>query len=375
MRGIVLAAGILAAGPAVLPAQAQMPAAATPSPVASDPYTIRDLKVDATAANPLAARDLAIADGQRKAFQELFRRLAGPNATPPKVGNTELERMIQGFEIDDERTSAVRYLATLTVTFRPAAVRQILLAAGAAFADAPSRPVLVLAVDATGNAPVLWEDSTAWANAWAVAPVGGHLMPIILPAGEIQDVSTVSTREAVEGTAAPLAALARHYNAGEVLVAQLLGTSGVRFNPANGVQVILSRHPVDSAALAPPETVSVPAKAGENLETLLGRAVAASLDKLDETLRQGPQALRGGVENRITATVPLRRLEDWLEIRRRLGLVSALPRADLLSLSRTEAEIALQFHGEPSAFQAALAQRQLLLSTGASGNWELRTGQ
>ena len=70
----------------------------------------------ATAADAMAAREKAIDEAQRKAFERLVGRLAtegGAKAVAPPEGRA-LDELVRNFEVDSEKVSAVRYIATFT---------------------------------------------------------------------------------------------------------------------------------------------------------------------------------------------------------------------------------------------------------------------
>ncbi|HSV28367.1 MAG TPA: DUF2066 domain-containing protein, partial [Candidatus Omnitrophota bacterium] len=59
-----------------------------------DAFSVRGVEVDVTAANVQAAKDQAIADGQRQAFRQLLERLTQPadHARLPKADGVEYVR-------------------------------------------------------------------------------------------------------------------------------------------------------------------------------------------------------------------------------------------------------------------------------------------
>ena len=87
-------------------------------------FTVSDVHVDVTAANALAAKDLAQVEGQAKAFDTLMSRLAAGKA--PHLTSAQITDLVVGFEVANERTSTVRYVADYTFHFNPAAVRRLL---------------------------------------------------------------------------------------------------------------------------------------------------------------------------------------------------------------------------------------------------------
>lgn len=110
--------------------------------IAAEPLMVNGVTVEATAATAAAARDMAIADGQRRAFKELVDHLApGPDAAAlAKLTDAEIAPLIAGFDVADERASATRWRATLNFAFDQDAVRALLRERGAASAVAGGAP-------------------------------------------------------------------------------------------------------------------------------------------------------------------------------------------------------------------------------------------
>ena len=114
---------------------------AVPSALAQrgDPiFTVGGVLIEASGPDPMKARDKALVDGEKKAFDLLIRRLiaeADVEKLPP-VEPGQLETMVSGFEFENERPSANRYVATLRVAFVPDQIRGYLRGAGVASSSA-----------------------------------------------------------------------------------------------------------------------------------------------------------------------------------------------------------------------------------------------
>lgn len=88
-----------------------------------NPLVQQGVPAEATAANAVAARELAHASAARIAFQRMAEALGTPRAAPPA---SELERMVAAIIIEEERTTATRYLGRVTVQFSAGAASQAL---------------------------------------------------------------------------------------------------------------------------------------------------------------------------------------------------------------------------------------------------------
>lgn len=342
-------------------------------------YTVSDVAVDATAQTALKARDAARLDGERRALHELLERLTAKEdwSRLPNPSDAELEDLLQGFEVMSEKSSAVRYIATMTFRFQREAVANFLRGHGIAYAESRSKPVVVLPVLTVGGRTVLWDDPNPWRAAWGEAPdVGQGLVPMRVAAGELADVQAIDAGQALRGDKGAITALARIYDNADVLVARadLTGAGAQR-----SLQISVARY----AAGFPDQNwvSSVKAEGNESDEALYGRAVATAVADVNDTWKRG-MFVPGGAGSAagagggagggasLVATVPLSSLRDWLVVRERLGSVSGIERTRLLSLSKDAARVEIGYVGNPEQLQVVLAQRDLTLVRGDT-DWTL----
>ena len=331
---------------------------APPAAIAVDPYAVSGVTVDVSAANANAARDQAIREAQTKAWGELYKRLVPGGGNAPRLSDRDLARVVQGFEIDDERVSATRYLGSMTVRFRPNAVREILAGSTQQFVEPPSKPFVVLPVTVVGGRPVLWEDRTAWRAAWEERPAQSSLVPLLVPDGELSDISAIGVQEALEGNPDALARIAQRYGAGGVVVAKAALPDGEP-DLSRPLSVEMVRYGADGQREE--QTVSVKPDADDRPEDVLMRATGMVSAALDESWRRD-NLVASGPEQSTIVRVPLSRLDDWVEARKRLAGVPGLTRTEILSLTRDEAILSLTHRGDVQSLRQALARRDLGLA-------------
>jgi hypothetical protein len=347
------------------------PPAALRAAPGDEPFTVRGVDVDVTAASAAAAREQAIAEGQRKAYRMLIQRLTG-GADPeraPRPEGADLARLVQGFEVEEERASSVRYVGTLAVSFRPAPVRALLRNAGVRYTDVRSKPVLVLPVDQTGADPVLWERATPWRAAWEAIRKGG-LVPLEIPPGDAADQADATSAQAAAGDVEALGRLGRRYAVRQVAVARLMADGTVQLaRAAPGDPLRFEGVPV------PPAPADV---AGQSAAAAAAAALKRAMTAADAVLEQDwarANLVDAGVQGVIAVRVPIDQLDGFIELRRRLAAVSTVTAARLMSLSRGEALLELHHLGEAQKLRTALAQQNLALNPrrgDAAVPWELR---
>lgn len=252
------------------------PDLARPARPVAAPLVVTDVVVDKTADNPVIAREQAIAESRRAAFQ----KLAEQNLSPAELKafsmpkDADIAMLVQDFEIQNEQMSATRYVGTFTVRFRDAVRNYIHIRAEpppleenhtqagqplhseeygeeAQQRETARRPPLVYgrATDAYGDlrrrAPaqdaepiaqtviilpyfeniagqtLLWEEQNAWLRMWQNAlpksPANGR--QFFVPLGDIGDIAAGASNGVWSGDYAAVETLMRNYGAEQAVMA------------------------------------------------------------------------------------------------------------------------------------------------------------
>jgi hypothetical protein len=320
-------------------------------------FTVRNVPVDVTAATAADARRLALVAGQSDALRRMLQRLTrrADHDALPAVDADTTAFLVQGFEVANEKTSSVRYLADLTVRFKAPEVRNLLRQTGLPFAETASRPVLVLPVLRTPDGLVLWDASNRWRTAWALLPVSGGLVPMIVPLGDIADIADIDATQAMLGDAAALDAIAGRYGAGGTLVA--LATLSAREDGTQLLDVAASQ-PADPST--PPLLLSFTAKSADEVDEILQIAARETATGVEETWLDR-HLLRFENRQSMTLAIPVAGLEQWTAVERKLASIAEISRVELRALRRDSAEVQIDYYGDDSQLAAVLAQHDLEL--------------
>lgn len=109
-------------------AQDEAPVAAAPAAPAAINFTQRGVPAEATAENGVVARERALANGRRAAWE----RIASAAGVTRSLSDAQIESMVSSIIIEEERTSPTRYAGRITVNFNPSRARSYTGGAGAA---------------------------------------------------------------------------------------------------------------------------------------------------------------------------------------------------------------------------------------------------
>jgi hypothetical protein len=338
----------------------------------SDVYTVRDVAVDVTGDTATQARAAALPEAYKQAFGKLVARLVPQGERPyvPDMEAARLEQMVRDFEVEEERASAVRYIAELTVRFQPDAVQQFLRNSGVRYAVTRSKPLVVLPVYGGGNEAVLWDEPNPWRQAWMDYPSDAGLVPMIVPLGDLGDMASINARDALAGDRDGMSSVASNYGAEGAVVARAEASGDAEAGSAR-IDVVARWYDLASGGTGQQVTDSLRQSEGESLEDLLYRGAESVAEAINESWKQA-NLLSFQQYQSIIAEVPLDGLRRWREVRRSLAGVSMIDGVDLRALNRRAALVEVSFFGDVGQLQLALSQQDLSLSSDAAmGIWRI----
>ncbi len=381
------------------PAQEAAPVAAVPTapaePVAAadaPPPTVTDIVIDKTDKNAVMARDKAITEARRTAFQQLAEKSMTPEAfkTYKMPDDQTIATLVQDFEIKNEQISANRYVASFTVRFTSEILNYIKLPADTApvVASAPPaaavpagpRDVLVLPYfENIAGKKLLWEDPNPWRDAWQATgnstPAPG--LTISVPQGDLADISSGSTDAVWTGDYSAIEKLRKNYNASEVALT-VANKSSIYMN----VDLYIYR----DGKLAREKSIT-PYTSEQNDKNSFKQAVAQVTSAIQspepfeehveqaapadisfkgpvpaspaETATAAPAAPTGKIT--LEATMSFGNFTQWLEVQRRLAAITPIPTVEICSLSKNEAQFSIAYNASIEMLKAALAGKGLAL--------------
>ncbi|MBR9826631.1 MAG: DUF2066 domain-containing protein [Alphaproteobacteria bacterium] len=344
--------------------------------LAGDPYTVLDVRIDATAGNALEAQTAAMRQGQLDAARRLVERMtlaedrAGTvfalepyfNEMGEMVNETELDaalvsEMISGLEIQDEQRSATRYLASLNVSFDPATVERILDSYGVPFVETQARPTLILPVYDGETGFQLWENNP-WRQAWLASSFENALTPMFAP-GDTQGAPYLSARQALSLDEAGLQQVASIYGVNRIAVLRAQERDGIR--RFGGYLIEL-------------DGLDGPVIESWGPATVIGGWSNAAMDfMLDrERVWKEQSVVRDGEIREVRVTVLYSGIEEWRGLQSMLTGASLIENARLDALSRDGALMTVNYRGEREQLVTELAERGAVLEEHPGLGWVVR---
>ncbi|MCC5981227.1 MAG: DUF2066 domain-containing protein [Oceanicaulis sp.] len=337
--------------------------------MAQSVFIVSGIPVDERADTTTAAQHAAFRSGQLAAAKVLLERMTLPedriNAGLVSIPSEVAQELVVGLQVADERRSANRYIATMTVEFDPRGVRSFLNSQGVAFTDAQAAPILVIPVTQRSDGAGLW--GGAWYEAWRGAQYNHALTPFIglgsRTEGEGYDErplgrAVISASAALAGDEMALREIARLYGVRQVAVISARESEGtVR---ASGQVYDLSGE----------EIVSEPVEAMTGLGGYSELARRIVQTRQEDWKRQ--VIVRGGEAGELAVTVLYNSIGQWRALQRAITGASLVSNARLDAVSTTGAVMTLTYRGEREQLVRELAQRGARLEEERGLGWVAR---
>ncbi len=322
----------------------------------SDPYTVADVPVGASAASSTEAQTIAINTGREQAWTTLVHRLTRSQdwAKVPPLDDLGIQRLIRTYRIADERRSTTRYVANVTYVFNADAVRRFFRSNNIAYTDVQAHPVLVLPM---GQA---YAPHSPWATAWADPKFAQGAVPLVTLSGDEADGVTLSSLNFTATTWDEVEPYATRLHATQVVISQAL--------PARDHITVRQRilGPNTSQVLA---DVSVPVAPG----TPPAQAFAAAADAAAGAVVnawKSRSAVDFNARAKLTVDVKISSIADWGQMQQKLATVPTVLNVDIAAMNIGQARVVLTYAGTVDQLHDFLAQAGLDL-TKQGGIWQV----
>ncbi|GHU04325.1 hypothetical protein FACS1894205_2360 [Alphaproteobacteria bacterium] len=326
-------------------------------------FVVRGVPADVSAPNAEEARSKAMMAAQRAAFDTVMRRLVSPpdlKGMPP-VADQEIVGMVIDVAVDEEKSSPVRYIARMSVRFKPDAIRGLLQKNDLAYAEWRNPPVAILPVW-----PVVIEDSDAAAvNPWRAAWLSDAAQGIVPFLVQSPERCAEAGQTLVGASQEELERFADRIGARDMLI------SWVSIGEAGGnllLSVKTRATGVFATTIEGSRNYQGPVEAGQ--APLFEKAVADIARTVNSAFRDG-NALKQGKVNSLLVTAPLRDgLEEWVSLRKKLMRSSAIRGYEVNLLTRDRAALTLYYVGDAEQLERNFVQNGLVLMW-MDDHWEV----
>ncbi len=332
--------------------------------LASDPFTVSNVHVDANGYSASVAQAAAFSQGRPKAWQVIYRRLTRRQdwSKQPQLDDTQLQRLIRNFKVTNERRSTTRYAADITYNFNPAAVARVLRDSNVAFAQGSAHRILLVPLNPQ------YARGGPWTNAFVAPRFAEAVVPFSLPLSDAIDAGVLAHLNFENANWMEIADVALRVHATEAVFV-LLQTEPRQHKLA----ITVKRVGVGEAPMQASAEISYVQTA---LSTYPAAADQAML--LIAELWKERSAVDYGQRGTITVDVRVASLSQWASVQAALATVPNVTSTRVVAMDIGEARMTLNFLGTIDQLHDALSQASLQLSNANpatnAGEWTLHQG-
>ncbi|MGY8986653.1 MAG: DUF2066 domain-containing protein, partial [Sphingomonadales bacterium] len=186
-------------------------------------FSVYGVEVDVTASTAAGARTSAFFAAEKIAFNRLLKKIAELDQLYklPYIEANQIRSFVRGIDVVEEKGSAVRYLATLDVSFDSRKILELLGQYRIKFSEIGPKPIVLLPILKVGNTFSLWELENIWRKSWESVDLKNKLLDYRLPKGGFDDrlqlPEVIAIRPSQE-TKNRFLTFAQKYNAEDVLI-------------------------------------------------------------------------------------------------------------------------------------------------------------
>ncbi len=333
-----------------------------------DPFSISGVSVDRVSESADRARDLALSDGRETAFSLLLDRLVMRKdlSKISSIRGEKLYPLVASIEIQNERNSRVRYIATLKVGFSKKSVRRLLRDFGVGFSETFSKPILLLPVLQDHLGTFLWDQGSGWLKAWEELVRPHSLLKIKVPKVNDGLEGLITAEQAATGDESHLEAARKQFGTAGILVV----IAQLKKDPVSTdiiVTFVINRY----RNLAPDftEVRSLRAPEGGSLVKLFSQAAGNIFDEISELWKFNTR-IQFEDPRLIRATAYYSNLREWISLRNSVESDASVQHIVLSQVSRTKAVLEIHYYGDPNQLKLRLAQKNIDLSQEVE-NWSI----
>ena len=333
---------------------------------AENAYKIGSVFVDHTAVSAELARAFALKKGRLTAYQRLIERIVPEKEMEklPQISDEKIEELVSAVQIEDEKSSQIRYIASLSIIFSGKDVRRYLHGLGVGFAESFSKPLLVLPIYREGEKQLLWEAENPWRKAWELQDKTYSLVPLKIPAADIGFNRIITAQQAMEAEESKIEEVSRYFGTSGIF---LLSAEPVENFYKDEIMLQLTIRRIRVGLSDYTEVRSIRAARNSSLGSILAQATKNVLRDLSEHWKR-QNVIRFQDRGSISAMVYYDGLSQWVSIQKNLALIASIYQIEISYISQKKACIKIHFFGSPEQLGVSFAQQNLDLSREVE-NW------
>lgn len=300
---------------------------------ADERYAV-EVNVDVTDNSASAAQERAMDEANRAAVLAVAKKITTSEGVARfgAMNDDQLVNFIKEVSVIEEKSSAVRYMATLKVVLNEDMLKEYMKERNIPIMIQNNSKIMVIPVfrEFSSDAPMLWENSNMWKQAWDASPAEGSVRLVSLPASGA-NYSIIDARKAMALDGEALDKLMRINNADDVYVLD------ATYDGIDGLIVRAVSYSGDSRTIR----ISGPRSSGMEL---FNNAVTEVKKQLENRISQKAMT-DAAQENAIVVLYNFKQLQDWIAIEKELRNIGLINEIDTQALGAGKVQFKLVYAG------------------------------
>lgn len=322
-------------------------------------YTADMISVSAEANTAVEARDLALNHAVREAFPMMIRRVSLSDTTHVDATPAEMSAMVKGLSISNEKTTPTKYMADVTVQFKPKDVQDFLNRQGVLFITKEPPKYLLIPIFIEGDKAVIFDEQSPLYAAMKKGISGGSIYEFTTPLGDESDVKTVTLDLLNSGDLTDLNALLIRYRTDYALLVRVTKTGNI-------YKVQAKSYPQNTAAGA--DVLFAVSSNSSNVPAVMTQILKKTAGEMEKKWRQNQTALtdqRGDM----TVILPINGLGEWMAIEKQIKSLPFLDKAEVQALHKNQVFLKITFADTVDNIVRKMDQAGFSLKNGYDGTW------
>lgn len=183
-------------------------------------YSIKSIQVQNNGTSSLVAKDAALKDARKQAFQLMIQKLIDKKDMDrfESVDDQTVEFLIDSMQIMNEQIGPKSYKAMVSFEFNKQRIEEFLRNKSVQFVAPVHKSIVVLPLLTDGAKTYLFEKENMWMDLWRGHSFNQALMTFVVPNGDLNDMQLLDAEDALIGASEKMAAVAARYQASAVVV-------------------------------------------------------------------------------------------------------------------------------------------------------------
>jgi hypothetical protein len=336
----------------------------------NDVYTCSNIEVELTNLSPDQARLRALKEAPKIAFRQLVRKLliASTQESVPNVSDETLQSLVAYVGIDREKNSANHYFASFSVRFKPEAIRSMMRSANLDFNEWRGKPIAVIPILSKEGLYIWDKGVNPWRDSWKTLGTYGAVPFSLL--SESSSSSTFGEMPSPSQIVSDLT-MARTLSQNLSVPELLIALATLQKSASNKIALDITLNAIGPTASTLSGTRSYLIASGENIDSIMRKAIIDIIKSAEEEWKNKEMTILTNHNGSLTVEIPLENIKEWTFVRENISQLSEVTSFDIISLSKSEAQLVLHSSESLGRIKTALENRGFFIEI-LDNKWILR---